>query len=80
MRARDGEPQEDDVAGHICDEHMAQSQIAEGVDETRDQRHRYEEGREGSKGGRSARYQGLSDFSEEGVHLQTPFLGWQMLK
>jgi hypothetical protein len=43
VRARDCEPQEDDVARRICNEHMAQNQITEGVNKPSDNRHRHEE-------------------------------------
>ena len=53
MRPGDGETQEDDVSRHVRNEHMAQDQIAKGIDETGDDRHCNQEGWEGPKSGRS---------------------------
>ena len=39
-------PQEDNVAGHVGDEDMAQHQVAEGIDEAGDDRHRDQERRQ----------------------------------
>jgi hypothetical protein len=43
MGSRDDEPQEDDVAGHVRDEHMARCQVAACIYEVADKCHRYKE-------------------------------------
>ena len=39
-RADHGEAEEDDVAGHVGDEDMAELQVADSIDDTRDERER----------------------------------------
>ena len=70
LGSRDRESQEHHVAGHIGDEHVAQHQVAERVDEPGEHRHCDQERRQRSKTIGPPGRQRLADLGEERVHVR----------
>ena len=71
--------QEDDVARHVGDEHVAQGQIAEGVDQPGDERQRHQQRRQRTVPAVAPRHQGLAQFCEEGHGRCIPGLAGEQM-
>ena len=66
--ARDGESQEHHVSRHVGHEDVPEHQVAEGVDQARDQSHRHQQGGQRTVPAGTGRDERLADLCEEGVH------------